>query len=80
MRGLIMKMSAVRSVTAALVAFAALGATPAVQGAGEPTISLEGDTITVTVPEGTVATNASLYLCWGALDAGEAVPAWSHSA
>ena len=75
------KAAAVKTLASvALAVTAVFGAAPAVQGAGEPTISLEGDTITVTVPEGTVATNASLYLCWGALDAGEAVPAWSHSA
>ena len=84
MRGSIMKMSAVRSVIAALVAFAALGSVFVAMGDVAdrlvPSVSCEGDTITVTVPEGTVATNASLYLCWGALDAGEAVSAWSHSA
>lgn len=75
------KAAAVKALASvALAVTAVFGAAPAVQGAGEPTISLEGDTITVTVPEGTVVTNASLYLCWGALDAGEAVPAWSHSA
>ena len=68
----------------AFAASAAFGAAPVAMGevAGRlvPSVSYEGDTITVTVPEGTVATNASLYLCWGALDAGEVVSAWSHSA
>lgn len=60
---------------AALVSFGAFAAQAAV-----PQVEVAGDTITVTVPEGTVATNASLYLCWGALDAGEVVSAWGHSA
>ena len=61
-----------------LSAAVALGAV-VFAAAAEPVVSFDGDTITVTVPDGTVTTNASLYLCWGALDAGEKVSDWSHS-
>ena len=61
-----------------IAAAVALGAA-VFAAAAEPVVSFDGDTITVTVPDGTVTTNASLYLCWGALDAGEKVSDWSHS-
>ena len=62
------------------VVFAAVALGAAVfAAAAELVVSFDGDTITVTVPDGTVTTNASLYLCWGALDAGEKVSDWSHS-
>jgi len=61
--------------------FAFAAATGVVYGnalASAPELSFDGDTITITVPEGTVSTNAALHLCWGAVDAGTVVTNWAH--
>ena len=61
-------------VLSAAVALCAASANAAME------LSFDGDTITITVPEEAMATNAALHLCWGADDAGSIVSNWSHSA
>ena len=60
---------------AAIVTFAVVQSAQAA-----PTVTFDGDAITVTVPSGTAADGSTLSLCWGRDDAGAVFGKWGHYA
>ena len=62
-----------------IVCLAAAFAAVLVAQAALPKVEVDGDTITVTVPDGTASGTNRLLLCWGATDAGESCGNWVNS-
>ena len=61
-------MNMVKKLACGIVCLAAMSAVVDAQAA-VPKVKVAGDTITVTVPDGTASGTNRLVLCWGATDA-----------
>jgi hypothetical protein len=68
----------IRKLACGIVFFAAMSAVVDAQAA-VPKVKVAGDTITVTVPDGTASGTNRLVLCWGATDAGPEFVDWRNS-
>ena len=68
----------IRKLVCGIVCFAAMSAVVDAQAA-VPKVKVAGDTITVTVPDGTASGTNRLVLCWGATDAGSEFVDWGNS-
>ena len=68
----------IRKLACGLVCLAAMSVVVDAQAA-VPKVKVAGDTITVTVPDGTASGTNRLVLCWGATDAGSEFVDWGNS-
>jgi hypothetical protein len=68
----------IRKLACGIVCLAAMSAVVDAQAA-VPKVKVAGDTITVTVPDGTASGTNRLVLCWGATDAGSEFVDWGNS-
>lgn len=68
----------IRKLACGIICLAAISAAVDAQAA-VPKVKVAGDTITVTVPDGTASGTNRLVLCWGATDAGSEFVDWGNS-